>query len=372
MVIKKRFICLLLVVLIMILSINIKSYATTPTLEQIANAFNNCDTVQSSWSYPNNSAKAIATDNKLTITLETDEEYEGDKEFEYKLDNNVLSIVLNKDDRLGAIATYYLVDSIGQLHGYKDGELLSTLNSEDVMNYTIDNQGYEIKQLDDEKVSVKVDITKKIPLIDTNNVYIEVSDLQDLKSYISGDGFAEKSKGNIWFNKSGYNGENTLLIAEKDNLTENTYKSILSIIEVMFDSSKASDYFKTNYSGMSVGNKEFAGIKIEINPTKTETEEKLITSNSGYKFARITIDKNLVNSAIVGINSNTEKREDDNNTDNGNDTRNNSVKEQDNTVSHGNLPQTGLNVILQIVSFSIITLIAIIFYKKYNNYKIVK
>ena len=352
----------------MILSINIKSYATTPTLEQIANAFNNCDTVQSSWSYPNNSAKAIATDNKLTITLETDEEYEGDKEFEYKLDNNVLSIVLNKDDRLGAIATYYLVDSIGQLHGYKDGELLSTLNSEDVMNYTIDNQGYEIKQLDDEKVSVKVDITKKIPLIDTNNVYIEVSDLQDLKSYISGDGFAEKSKGNIWFNKSGYNGENTLLIAEKDNLTENTYKSILSIIEVMFESNKASDYFKANYSGMSVGNKEFAGIKIEINPTKTEMEEKLITSNSGYKFARITIDKNLVNSAIVGINSNTEKREDDNNTDNGNDTRNNSVKEQDNTVSHGNLPQTGEGIGILICCIILVPIL-IISYKKLYEFK---
>lgn len=39
---KKKVICLLLVVLIMVLSINIKSYATTPTLEQIANAFNIC------------------------------------------------------------------------------------------------------------------------------------------------------------------------------------------------------------------------------------------------------------------------------------------------------------------------------------------
>ena len=363
---KKKFIYLLLIVLIMILSINIKSYAVTPTLEQIANAFNNCKTVKQ-WANSGSGNSFLASSNENTLTI-TSVMSNVTTEVQYSLDGNILSTTLAQDNMAGAMASMYLIDSIGQLQGYEDGELLATLNSEDVMNYTIDNQGYEIKQLDDEKVSIKVDITKKIPLIDTSNVYIEVSDLQDLKSYISGDGSTEKSKGNIWFNKSGYNGENTLLVAEKDNLTENTYKSILSIIEVMFESNKASDYFKANYSGMSVGNKEFAGIKIEINPTKTEMEEKLITSNSGYKFARITIDKNLVNSAIVGINSNTEKKEEDNNTDNGNDTRNNSVKKQDNTVSHGNLPQTGEGIGILICCIILVPIL-IISYKKLYEFK---
>lgn len=348
----KKNIYLLLIVLIIILSINVKSYAITPTLEQIADTFNNCEAVkQLENSGSGSSLLASSNENTLTITSVGSD---STTEIQYLLDGNILSTTLEQDDFGGAVASIYLVDSIGQLQGYEDGELFSTLNSEEAMNYTIDNQGYEMKQLDDGKVSIKVDITKKIPLIDASNIYIEVSDLQDLKSYISGDGFAEKSKGNIWFNKNGYNGENTVLIAEKDNLTENTYKSILSIIEVMFDSSQASDYFKTNYSGMSVGNKEFTGVKIEINPTKTEFEETLIPSDSGYEFARITVDKNLVNSAITGNNSNTEK------------------KEQDNTTSQGKLPQTGLNIILPIISVSIITLIAIVFYKKYNNYKDVK
>ena len=238
----------------------------------------------------------------------TSKVYDEDKEFEYKLDGNVLSITLNKDDFIGSMVTTHLVDSIGQLHGYKDGKLILTLNSEEIMNYTIEKEGYEIKQLDDGMVSIKVDLSKKIPLIDISKIYIKVTDLQNSKKYISGDGCAEKAKGNIWFNKCGYNGENTLLVAEENNLTENTYKSILSIIEVMFDSSKASDYFMTNYSGISIGNKEFKGFKIEVNPIKTKWEEKLLPSDSGYKFVRISIDKDLVNSAIDESNNNNTKQ----------------------------------------------------------------
>ena len=128
-----------------------------------------------------------------------------------------------------------------------------------------------------------------------SNAYVKVSDLEDLRSFISGDGSAQQIKGNIMFYKSGYDENNTLLVAEKNQLTDNTYKSILSLIEVMFDSSKAADYFKTNYSSLSIGNKEFKGFKVEVNPSKTE-EEDMVPSNS--EFVRVTIDKELVKSAI--------------------------------------------------------------------------
>lgn len=370
---SKKIICLLLVFLIMLLSINIKSYAATPTLEQIANAFNNCSTVKEYATY-GSVWNATSDVNKLTISVTANSTTTN---LEYTLEDSILSANFSGDDAFTGLAvTIVLTDSIGQLHGYSDGELFTTLNSDKISSYTIENEGFEAKETSDKNYQIKIDISKKIPLIDVSNVYIEVSDLQDLKDYISGDGSAEKSKGNIWFNKSGYDGENTLLIAEKDNLTDNTYKSILSIIEVMFDSSKASDYFKTNYSGISVGNKEFTGFKIEINPTKTEFEERLIPSDSGYKFARITINKDLTNSAISGNNNNnTETKEENKITDNSIDTKkenNNSAKGQDNTLSQGKLPQTGVNMTLPIASVIIITLTAIIFYKKYNNYKDVK
>lgn len=363
---------IIILTILILVSMGVKVYAATPTLEQIANAFNNCSTVKEYATY-GSVWNATSNGNKLTISVTANS---STTNLEYTLEDSILSANFSGDDAFTGLAvTIVLTDSIGQLHGYSDGELFTTLNSDKISSYTIENEGFEARETSDKNYQIKIDISKKIPLIDVSNVYIEVSDLQDLKDYISGDGSAEKSKGNIWFNKSGYDGENTLLIAEKDNLTDNTYKSILSIIEVMFDSSKASDYFKTNYSGISVGNKEFTGFKIEINPTKTELEERLIPSNSGYKFARITIDKSLVNSAMNGTDKNTENKEVDDKIDNSNNINkesSNSIKEQDNTLPSGKLPQTGVNMTLTIISILTITLIAIIMYKKYNNYKDIK
>ena len=127
-----------------------------------------------------------------------------------------------------SIVTVVLTDCIGQLHGYSDGDLFSTLNSDKINSYTVENEGFEIKETTDKNYQMKIDISKKIPLIDAANIYIEVSDLQDVKKYISGDGFTEKNKGNVWFNKNGYGEEHILRIAEKGGLTDNTYKSILS------------------------------------------------------------------------------------------------------------------------------------------------
>ena len=278
-------------------------YAATPTLDEIANKFNNCDTVKE---YAPLGSVWIATSNgnKLAISVTANSTTTN---LEYTLSGSILSANFSGDDAFTGLAvTVVLTDCIGQLHGYSDGELFTTLNSDKIANYTVENEGFEAKEISDKNYQIKIDISKKIPLIDVSDVYIEVSDLQDLKKFISGDGSAEKSKGNVWFNKSGYDGENTLLVAEKENLTENTYKSILSIIEVMFDSNKASNYFKSNYSAMSIGNKQFKGFKIEVNPTKTEWEESLIPTDSGYKFVRITIDKSEASKAFTNSNNTTE------------------------------------------------------------------
>ena len=367
----KKIICIVLVLLIMLLSMNLNAYAATPTLEEIATSFNNCDTVKG---YATNGSvwKATSSGNKLMITVTANDETTN---VEYTLEDTILSANFSKENALTELAvSMILTDCIGQLHGYSDGELFTTLNSEKVVNYTVENEGLEIIELPDNGYQIKIDISKKIPLIDVSDVYIKVSDLEDLKEFITGKGSAEKSKGNIWFNKSTFDDKEIILIAEKDKLTDNAHKSILSIIEVMFNSSKASDYFKTNYSGMSVGNKEFTGFKIEINPTKTEFEENLIPTGSGYEFARITIDKDLVNSAISGSN-NTENKEENKETEKNTDIKtddNNSNKEQDNTVAKGNLPQTGWNIAIPIVSAIVITLSAIVLLRKYNNYKDVK
>ena len=346
--------------LIILFFIGINSYAVTPTLEQIVNKFNNCSTVKD-YASKGSVWKATNEENKIITSVTT-----NDKtiEWEYNLEGSILKAEFSGENAFsGLILCETLTDCIGQLNGYSEGELYSTLNSDKIQDYSVENEGFEIKKTSDGTFKVQIDISKKIPLIDVCDSYIEVSDLEGIKNFISGDGSAEKSKGKIWFNKSGYDGKNTILIAEEGELTENTYKSILSIIEVMFDSSKAADYFKENYPQILTGNKEFDGFKIEVNPTKTEFEEKLIPEDSGYRFIRITVDKEIANKGINGS-SYTEKE-------NTTYSEEKNIIKKDNTTSNNKLPKAGKNIVVisSIIGFMIILLVN---YRKYNKFKIIK
>ena len=257
-----------------------------PTLEQIANKFNNSEIVKEYATY-DIIWKAETKDNQIIITGKTEE---NSSSATYKLDGNILSTTASKEKAFDvAVFTLALFDCIGQFHGYSEGELRPTLNSAIISQYTLEKEGLLIKNDEDDNLIAKIDISKKIPLIDFSNVYIEVSDLQTIKSFLVGEGSAEKSKGNIYFHKSNKDKKNILLIAEKNKLTENSYKSILSILEVMYNGNEITKYFKENYSSISE-NKEFEGFKIEIEPVKTQFESTIIPDDSNYKFLRITID----------------------------------------------------------------------------------
>lgn len=143
----------------------------------------------------------------------------------------------------GYFVTKILIDSLGQLHGYSEGEMLPTLNSDKIVDYTLENEGLMMSLSDSNELSVKVDISKKIPLLDLSDEYIEIEDLLEYKEYIVGDGVVNLYKGNLYFNKTTQNNNNVLLIFENNSLTDSSYKSILSAIEVMFESKNILDYF---------------------------------------------------------------------------------------------------------------------------------
>ena len=276
-------------------------YAETPTLDKIAETFNKSSMVER-YAEAGQTLKATSGENKISVTIvsdstKSDETGPAIALYEYNLNGTILSGEVLMSDSGEGMMSYIiwimLVDSVGQLHGYDDGELFTTLNSDDIVNYSLEKEGYEIKEKRENVYEAKVDISKKIPLMDMSDTYIEVSDLEDMEKFISGDGSAELNKGNVWFNKSGHDGDYTVLVAEKGNLTSNAYNSILSILTVMFGSSAAADYFEANYPNIGSETKEFKGIKIEVNPTKTEFESKLIADDSGFKFMRIKIDKDV-------------------------------------------------------------------------------
>lgn len=263
------------------------------TLEQIADKFN--------------SSANVLQNIELGIIMHADanEDYiiitnsgEGSDMIEVKftLNSNILSAEIGL---INSAQVAVLVDCVGQLHGYSDGETYSTQSSDEFKNYTLEKEGVETTKTDNDVGIIKIDITKKFPLADFSSVFIEVSDLQDKKEYISGGGSGQKSKGNITFfykdgNREGYDNEvTTLVIGEKDSLTENAYKSILSILEVMFDGKDVVDYFQSQYPGFSEGNKEFAGFKIEISPVQDDWE-RLSLEGKYSGIVRITIDKDKV------------------------------------------------------------------------------
>lgn len=318
---KKVINILVLMVFIIIFTCN-SVYAASITPEQIVEKFNKSSFADK---YKKAIGSIIATSdaNSINITINANGKTEN---IEFLLQENILSIEIGQEEIDKVYIALNVIDTIGELHGYQEGELLRTISSGKTEDYTLEKEGFEIENISETKVKIKVDITKKIPLADFSDTYIEVSDLEGLEKYISGDGFAENSKGNIYYYKSGYDGKYTLLVAEKENLTQNTYKSVLSILEVMFDNDKVIQYFKNNFPNISTGDKEFDGFSIKINPKdKTETEETLIPSNSGCEFVRMVIDKSV---AISSATSN----------------KDNNKTQVENKIDIDTLPRTGKKI----------------------------
>ena len=262
-----------------------------PTLQQIAEKFNSQESVKY---YESLGTQYVATvqEDELLISV-TAEGYNAD--LTYYLTDNILSFnVLGYELLNGYFVTKILIDSLGQLHGYSEGEMLPTLNSDKIVDYTLEDEGLMMSLSDSNELSVKVDISKKIPLLDLSDEYIEIEDLLEYKEYIVGDGFVNLYKGNLYFNKTTQNNNNVLLIFENNSLTDSSYKSILSAIEVMFESKNILDYFQKNYSSIS-SDSEFTGFKIEINPADLDAE--IVPSGSeDYEYIRVTIYRDEVNS----------------------------------------------------------------------------
>ena len=140
--IKKFIIGIIVFALLTLMIATTKVYAADVTLDEVVTSFNNCKTVKeymiqgSLWEANSMGTSLIVTASANGTTYN----------IEYTLDGTVLNAVLSGDENFvqtGAAASVILADSIGQLHGYEDGELFPTLNSEQITNYTLENEGIE-------------------------------------------------------------------------------------------------------------------------------------------------------------------------------------------------------------------------------------
>lgn len=255
------------------------------TLLQVADSFNSCDTVAQYKNY-NMNWNAKAEENKLVVTVNGDSGEVAD--VKYILEGNILKGSFNEEESLnGLMVTVVLTDAIGKLHGYQDGELFETLNSETISNYTVENEGFSVTELEDKGYEVKIDISKKLPLADMSEVFVKESDLEGFQKDIlqSNDGGSfSGSKGPLRYSVSKY-GETIIYIGERDGITERAYNSVVSILDVMDNSKESSEYFKQNYPNISEGDKSFGDYEVSLNASGEDVPD----FGENYPVMKVTI-----------------------------------------------------------------------------------
>lgn len=220
------------------------------------------------------------------------------------LNGNIVSAKITNDDNSNEdFITMYmflsLMDEVGVLHGYEEGEIAEALNSGLMDNYKLDTHGYEEEKVSDTQSIYKFDFTKKIELPNYDNVYITVSDLDTDKECIIDETCSfYRFKGNVFITKSHPTG---FIICEKGGLTANTYNTSVSAVEVLFDDENVVNYYKNNYPSLS-GDKNFDGFVIKTDSTKfTEDDLPYDPNNTldGYSCSVIYVDTELAREAAA-------------------------------------------------------------------------
>ena len=301
----------LVLIIGMVMGVCPKAYAkAVPTLDDIVGLFNVCKTIKKDNQVPN--LNVVASNQGSGIRVRVSVRISDDPSVPLQVTNldysyNPLTYVLTADYVGGEteVRDYWvkytdiLVDCIEQFHGYAEGEFFDTLNTTQIANYTLENEGLRIEKNSPSAYYAQINIAKVIPTLDVNT-YVKEADLEDLKNNISGDGVAKFKKGNIVFYKYTVNDKDILVIGEKDDFTYKIDKSILTVLKVMFGTTGPVDYFKTNYPSVD-SDKNFAGYTVEVNPIKSDVEQHVFSdeqSSQDYKFVRITIDRNAVLEAL--------------------------------------------------------------------------
>lgn len=285
---KKKILSIIsIIVLIIATLLQTYVFAATPTLEEIAETFNNSASVNNYEGLLNSTFSAITDAGEPDVLSISITNSEGSSTISYQKQGNILSYDHLVEENL--ITAFLLADSIGKTNGYNDGELLENFNmfSDRIYNYKVENEGFEVKEQGN-YYSVKMDITKKVPLIDPSEFYLKPEDFEEIKNTIK-DGEVGNENGRksklayyIDINKD----YNYIYIGEKKNLTQSAYKSVISALEVMYNKDVV-DYFKDNYSELNDGTDVRDGFTVEYEADDNITQKPVF---SDMKVVKVTID----------------------------------------------------------------------------------
>ena len=205
------------------------------------------------------------------------------------LANNILTYEIAKDDSnilLKGKLLYSIADSIWKVNGNDKGYVSSILGSLDYSKMSIKNNGIEIYS-DGNKNVYKFKVDKKFELGSAADVYFTIDDFINYKDKIIKEGYAQTTKGNLIFYKINENGENIIYFGEPEALTTRTYNSVLSLLEVMYDSN-TSNLFSKAYKHLETGTFNNLSFIVNYEPTEDEVIYSKLLSN--YKIFKLVID----------------------------------------------------------------------------------
>lgn len=236
-----------------------------------------------------------ASANRLTFTINNSTTGIQNKVVDMTLNGNTLIGSAPSDDTLAPILFMAVVDSTQQLLGKIEGESIPTLNSTEIQTYTLSTNHIEVSNVDN-TYTLKFNINTPITLIDnsiTNNALTAAS-FTGNESIMKGDGdlTVDSKDGTIKLMKSGTGNAATILIFEKNSLTDNAYKSFVACLTTMYSDTVATS-FSTDYTSFSDGDKIIEAYHIDIDPTLNATDQATATAGN-YKVVKITIDKTKI------------------------------------------------------------------------------
>ncbi len=225
---------------LLLIALCVTACGNNKKLTDIAKYFNESDTAKTYKEYGYD-LKATVKEDTLTIERKVQD---TKSTVVFKLKNNILSNdnILNED----LLTALLLVDSVGQKYGYKQGELSQNINAfpDKIREYTLEKEGMEF--IFGEKNSLKIDLSKKVPLIDINQFYLEPEFFDMI-----GEGKKENVNGNqngksanIAYDVTLGTEESTIEIGQDEKLGDSAYKTILSALEAMYGKKVANQFQK--------------------------------------------------------------------------------------------------------------------------------
>ena len=259
----------LLYVLILSMLFIVSAKAKIIMLSDIADKINESSTINEYEKLLSLEIDATASEETLTVSLKFGEEKYT---FNYNLNGSTLECDEHTEEDF--FVSYFVVDAINQVHGSKDGEFLENVNlfADEIEKYTLEKEGFELNE-DNGSYIAKMNILKEIPLVDLSEFYFKPEEFEFIKKIIEDEEVGNQTGANAIMAYDVVIGSDTdkIVIGEKGGLTDRSYKSILSALEVMYGK-KALEDFKEVYPSFDEGNYVLDGYEIML---EEEIEEYL-------------------------------------------------------------------------------------------------